>query len=249
MEENFKNKLGFFVFVFLIISLAIGGYVFMNYVLHGENKEYKEEEKTISYKIDENKDYFYYINEETISESAEIFYKDVVINIKGQEYLNNSLKDENRIYKDTIRYITNDDLLVVYNNDNLHSLNFREYETFEYNNYVSLIIYDYLYTCYDNISFKSSKSYIFDTSTGKLMEEQDILKHFNITLEEIIKKIKTKLQKEENPDIILIDETLNNLNYSLYIDNYGNLYVTYLAKFKDIENGTIINTKGNMEVN
>ena len=84
MEENLKNKLGFWTFFFIVIFLAIGGYFLTDYLLKnpGESKEKNNSEIT-SYKIDEEKDYIYFENEEDIIDEngAEVFYKDVIIKI------------------------------------------------------------------------------------------------------------------------------------------------------------------------
>ena len=85
MEENFKSKLGFVFFIFIILFLAIGGYFFMEYTLN----------KVVNYKIDDTKDFIYFTNESTISEGAGIYYKDVVINLNTQTTLTESLAKEN----------------------------------------------------------------------------------------------------------------------------------------------------------
>ena len=99
MEENFKGKFGF-----IILFLAIGGFFFTKYILSDKKEEVKEE--VTNYKIDEKKDYIYYTDNETISDSAELEYMNVVINLKGQETLTNSLKEENLRYKTNVKYIS-----------------------------------------------------------------------------------------------------------------------------------------------
>jgi len=110
MEENFKNKLGFWTFSFIVAFLAIGGYFFTDYVLNikdDDNKNQNENEK-INYKIDKDKDYVYFQNEKSIidEDGAEVYYKDVIINIKGQENITEILENENEKYQNNIKYLS-----------------------------------------------------------------------------------------------------------------------------------------------
>lgn len=251
MEENLKNKLGVWAFVIIIMILAIGGYFFTNYILQEPTEKETNQKEKVNYKIDKDKDYIYFTNEEVISEGAEIYYKDVVINLSTQTVLTEALEKENKIYKNNIKYITETNLmsneLINYNNDNLYALTFREYKIYEFDNYVSLIINDYNYSCFDLITFNKSKSYVFNTETGELLTEDDILKIYNTNIELIKEKIKTNLLEKQsvvdNVEVINIDETITNLSYGLYINEYGILYVSYLVKTTQVDYNEI------MEVN
>lgn len=242
MEANLKNKIGFFLFFFLVLFLGVGGYFFTDYMLQKEvcNKENKIEEKK-DYRIDKNKDYIYFINSETISEGAEIYYQDVVINLSTQEVLTETLEKENRIYKESIKYIDDEDVyimsedLINYNNDNIYSLTFREYQTYSYGDYVSLIINDYNYTCFDLVTFNKSKSYVFDTTNGNVINESDLLNLYHTNIDSIKSDIREYLNSKQEivdeEEYLKIDDTLNNFtNYALYIDNVGNLYISFLVK-------------------
>ena len=237
MDENFKGKFGFILFIFIILFLAIGGFFFTKYVLSEKKEEVKEE--VTDYKIDKNKDYIYYTDNETISEEAELEYMNVVINLKGQETLTNSLKEENERYKNNVKYISDQTELpseiINYNNDNIYALTYRTYENYEFDKYVSLVIKDYNYSCFDLLTFTTTKSYVFDTTTGKLLEDTDILNKYNTTIDKIKEQMKeylnSKQTKVEDVDLIKIDETINELNnYSLYINEYGRLYISFLVK-------------------
>ena len=254
MEENFKNGLGVCVFIIILLTLSIGGYFFTKQIINEpEQKDVKDQkESEVNHKIDKNNDYIYFKNEEVISEGAEIYYKDVVINLDTQTVLNESLEKENKIYKNNIKYISDMNLItneiINYNNDNLYALNFREYKTYEFEKYVSLVITDYNYSCFDLTTFNKTKSYVFNTETGELLSEDDILKIYNVNLSTIKEKIKTYLiskQSTENEvELIKIDETINDFNnYSLYINEYGRLYISYLVKTTEVDYNEI------MEVN
>lgn len=253
MEENLKNKLGFWVFIIVVIGLSVGGYFFTKYVISDFNdKDDNSKNKVMNYKIDKSKDYIYFTNEDVISEEAEIFYKDVVINLSTQEVLTESLKKENKIYKNTVTYIKDkpllSDELIVYNKDGLYALNFREYKTYEFEEYVSLVIEDYNYTCFDDTTFDKVKSYVFNVENGQRLTEEEILNLYNQSMEKIKAKIRNNLVEQQTTvdevELIKIDETLNDFdNYGLYINDYGQLYISYLVKTTQVDYNEI------MEVN
>lgn len=236
MEDDLKSKIGFSLFVLVVLFIAIGGFIFMKRELKDKDEK-KNEEKTVSYKIDEDKDFIYYKNFKTISEEAEIDYKDVVINLKSQEALTKSLQDENEIYTTNIKYISKEGInseIINYNNDDLYALTFRTYANYEYNNYVSLVVKDYDYSCFDFIKINKTKGYVFNTKTGNLISEDKLLLLFNTSMKDIKDQITVylTLQQMANSEIeIKIPETVNELkDYALYIDNYGSLYISFLVK-------------------
>ena len=238
MEENLKSKLGFGIFILFILFLIIGGYILTQKVINEDFHFFNNQENRIkSCKIDQDKDYIYFINESAISEKANLIYKDVVINIKGEEELTKNLERENKENKSTIRYISDNDYNIEYeyNYDNLYSLYHRNYEVYEFDNYVSLIIKDYTYSCFKFLTFKGAKSYVYNTLDGKRLSENDLLDKFNKSMDEIKNKIKDELLKSQTYDngeaVIKIDETLNNFNnYALYVNDLGKLSITYLVK-------------------
>lgn len=253
MDEALRNKLGFWFFFVFVIFIAVGGYFFTQYVINMDTNEYKNNSGKISdIKIDKNKDYIFYENEKLISEHKEIIYKDVVINLKNHEILNETLKKENQIYKNSIQYISKqkEDIsdIIVYNNDDLYALNFREYKTYQFDKYLSLVINDYNYTCFDDTTFKKTKSYVFDIQNGSMLEEKDILKKYNLNMDSIKDKIRNHLKESQvivdEEELIKIDETLKSLdNYSLYINEYGRLYISYLVKTTEVDYNEVMEVK------
>lgn len=238
MEENLRSKLGFWLFFLIIIFLLVGGYFYMNYTLNDKRDDNTTSEK-VNYKIDTTKDYIYYINESTISEGAEIYYKDVVINLSTQEVLTESLAKENKIYKNNIKYISDDETLnkeiIVYNNDDINYLTFRDYKNYEFGKYISLLVSDYNYSCMDGVTFNKSFAYVFNTENGGLLTSNDLLNMYNLNIDIIKERVKdflnTKQTKVDDVDLINIDETINELNMnSLYINEYGKLTISYLVK-------------------
>lgn len=248
MEENFKNKLGFWVFFFLVLFLGVGGYFLTDYLLSDKSDENISQKEIVDHKIDKNKDYIYFINGETISEGAEIFYQDVVINLDTQTNLTETLEKENKIYKNNIQYLSDvkmlSEELVNYNFDNLYALTFRNYKVYEYGDYVSLVIDAHNYSCFDLNTFVSTKSYIFNTKNGSLLNNEEILKKYNLNMDNVLEKVRIKLNETQKVvdevELIKIDDTLNNLNYSLYINEYGKLNISFLVKTTQVDYNEIM---------
>lgn len=227
----------------------------MKYTLDEDNKKEinnKKNNEEISYKIDEDKDYIYFENEETISEGAEIYYRDVIINLNTQTVLTETLNNENKMYKNNIKYISDQNIisneLIHFNYDNLYALTFREYNVYSYDKYVSLLINDYNYTCFDEKTFNKSKAYIFDIKNGTLLKEEEILNLYNTNMEQIKEAIKNVLISKQtmvdDVELIKVEETINDMNtYAFYINDYGKLYISYLVKTTQVDYNEI------MEVN
>lgn len=245
MEENFKNKLGFWCFVIIVLFLLIGGYFFMNYALNDHKSQNNKKGTEVSYKIDKKKDYIYFENEKVVSEKAEIIYKDIIINLKGQEVLTETLNKTNAIYQENIQYLKDitllDESLIKYNNDDLYALTYRKYDVYEYDNYVSLLVNDYNYSCFDLTTFNKVKGYVFNTDNGKELSEKELFALYDTNMESIKNKIREELTKDqtvndEGIEVIKIDETINNLdNYGLYINEFGRLYISYLVKTNEVD--------------
>lgn len=248
MEENFKNRLGFWTFFLLVLFLGVGGYFLTDYLLSDKSDENILKEEIVNHKIDKNKDYIYFINGETISEGAEIFYQDVVINLDTQTNLTETLEKENKIYKNNIQYLSDvkilSEELINYNFDNLYALTFRNYKVYEYDDYVSLVIDTHNYSCFDLNTFISTKSYIFNTKDGLLLNNDEILKKYNLNMDDVLEKIRIKLNETQKVvdeiELIKIDDTLNNLNYSLYINEYGKLNISFLVKTTQVDYNEIM---------
>jgi len=255
VEEHLKNKLGFWTFFFIVLFLAVGGYFLTEYLEQEPSKKknnYNKNEQ-ISYKIDEDKDYIYFVNEESIidEDGAEVFYKDVIINIKGQESLTEKLEKENKIYKNNIKYLNEVELLtdeiINYNYNNIYALTFREYKLYNYNDYISLVIDDHNYSCFDLNTFIGTNSYIFNIKNGALISFEEVLDLYDVKMDTIKEKIRNHLLDGQNVvdevELIKIDETIDNLDYSLYINEYGRLYISYLVKTTQVDYNEVMEVK------
>ena len=236
--KNKSSKIGALLFILFIMCLIAGGQYLYYMTIHKDDSNIKIT-KNSDCRVDSKKDHFYYKNEKVISESAEIYYKDLVVNIKGYEHIADSLNEQNASYMSNIKYIKDMNLMsneiVNYNNDGIYMVTYREYKTFKYNNYASLVIEDYIYDCFDQSGIKGYKGYIFDISTGKLLTDDEVLSRFNTNMDSVKEKIREKLNgKQEVVDeveLIKIDDTVNNFkDYAFYIDDTGILNLSYIVK-------------------
>ena len=228
MEDNLKSKLGFIIFLIIIIALIGGGQYYLYYIKNSNNKVSNNVKEKKNIKIDNSKEYFYFINEDTISDAAEIYYKDVVINLNTQLDLTKTLEHENEVYKENVKYISKE-----LENGNLISKDIVNYD----NDDLFSVINDFNYSCLDFITFNKTKAYVFDISNGKLLTEDDLFDKFNVNMAEIKKAIKNHLTSIQNEEgTIKIDETVNDLsNYALYINNYNKLCISYLVKTNEVD--------------
>ena len=251
MESRLKSKLGFTLFFLIVIFLIVGGYIYMKYFINEKKleKEQKEIEK-INYKIYKEKNYIYYINESVLSESAEIDYKDVVINLNIAKSINESLEKENNMYKENIKYISDhkdeilsDDLIV--DNDNIYSMTFRNYLNYEFGKFISLVVNEYNYSCFGgSVTYNRSITYVFNVDNNELLSDDEILNMYNINMDKIKEKVREYLNSKQSiideVEVIKIDETIDNLEYSLFIDDYGKLNVSFLVKTTQVDYNEIM---------
>lgn len=251
MNDTKSNIVGIIVFFLLILILGVGGY-FLTVYLTNEKKEKNNNTVEIvlndEHKADKSKDYIYFANEKFISMEPDITYEDVVINLNTAETINQTLKKELDVIRSSVKYISDNELdpnrTIMYDGENIYSAGERNYETYNYKEYISLIVKDYEFNCYDGSLLKNLKSYVFNILTGKLQLSNELLELYDITMDEIKNKARAELEKsqtiieETELELILIEDTLNNLNennYALFIDNYGDLYISFVVKTTQVD--------------
>lgn len=249
MIESKNNIIGSILFIALVLFLGIGGFFFTKHVTKDDDTKINEVEEskiTEEHKIDKEKDYIYFTDEKFISMEPDITYKDVVINLNTAETINRTLKNELNEIRNSVKYIKDNELdptrEIMYE-DEIYSASERNYETFEYKEYVSLLVKDYDFNCYDGSLLKKISSYVFNVSTGKLLLTNDLMDMYYINMDEVKISIREKLEKdqiiEEELELIKIDETINGLdnqtNYALYIDKYGDLNISYIVKTNQVD--------------
>ncbi|MBQ4584138.1 MAG: hypothetical protein IJA94_04555 [Bacilli bacterium] len=241
MDENVKNKFMAILFFSFIIFLIVGGYI-LTKRLRMNKKEATSlnvEEKEI--KIDKNKDYVYFENEETINDEPDITYKDVIINLKSAKVINSALKNENTNLRNSITYLKNQTLdetkELLFPDVEIYRAKARDYEVYKTNKYVSLIINSYDFDCYNGVLMTGVDSYIISIKEGKILTNEEIHKIFSINDDVIKSLVNDYLQTiqtlENEIEVINIESTLNNLfndgSYAFYIDN-NELYFSFIVK-------------------
>lgn len=250
MNDTRDNVVWGIVFVIFILVLAIGGF-FLTKHLTADEKESSltnlNETLSDKHKIDKTKDYIYFENEKIISSEPDITYKDVIINLDVAESINNTLKTEMNNIRNSVKYISDNELdperSVLYDDENIYSASERNFETYNYKEYISLVIKDYDFNCYDGSLFKNLKSYVFNVETGKLLLTTDLLELYETDMNEVKNKIREQLQEsqtiENEIELIKVEETINALNtssnYAIYIDKYGDLNISYIVKTTQVD--------------
>ena len=248
MEEQNKAIAGCIIFLVLILIIGVGGYF---YAFRGTNHQSstKETKESYEYKIDKKKDYIYYENENVVSQDLSLIYKDPIINLNNLQAkeISEELANENNAYLSEIKKIseTQNDTgqEIVFDTGDIYSAIIRDYENYEYEQYISLVVTDSLYDCFQGIyNIKQIKSYIFNVKNNKKISNIDLLDMFSTNFTEVKNKIREQLEKEqteyEEETIIDIEKTIENMsnesNYGLYIDQSGNLIIKYIVQTNKI---------------
>lgn len=251
MEDSRSNIVGSIFFFLIIIILGVGGYFLTIHLTKDTNKKTDEHVENIvldEHKINKEQDYIYFANEKFISMEPDITYKDVTINLDTAETINQTLKKELDEIRKSVKYISDNELdpnkTIMYDGENIYSAEERNYETYNYKEYISLIVKDYEFNCYDGSLLKNLKSYVFDTKTGKLKLNNELFEEYDIDLSKLKSLAREKLNNSQTTDeengleLILIEDTISNLNdnnYALYIDNYGDLYASFIVKTTQVD--------------
>lgn len=242
MENKTRNIIASILFFVVIIVMIIAGYYYIKKLdvpPKKENEKTKEEEKIEDFRINEEEDYVYFKNEEIISVDPELTYKDVYLNIQGAEIINSALKAENDILRDSIVKLNENNIdeakTLLYEGTEIYSAQERNYMVYKSNYYHSLIINDLDFNCYSDFQTSSLKGYIIDAKNGDIVTNDEIIKKYNLSLEDVKDRIRSRIDETQNEidgkEVIKKIETIDTLfdNYALYIDN-NDLYISYIVK-------------------
>lgn len=238
--ENKKNKISFVIFLIILLLFAVGGYFAMHYLtgnkkLPIENKIFTKNDP--DYRIDTEKDYIYYDNATRVIEEYEIDYQDVHINLECAKNITSTLNQEEATFRNSIKYVKDveipSDVTYEENENGIYSLKYREYASYTYKDYISLVVQDNSFDIINITVPENIKAYTFDKKENKILSEQDLLEKYETTMDKIKEKIKIKLNAEqqtvEDMPLINVDKTLSNLNYALYINKIGKLEINYIV--------------------
>lgn len=246
--DNTKNVIGLTIFIIILLLFSIGGYFFMNYMLDDFSKRDDKDSGITELKeirIDPKKDYIYYENTVDILHEEHITSQDVVINIKGFENINNTLRSELASMNTKKVSIDENTAAVCSNEANLYSFPYREYTDTIFANYISLVINDFTYNCETGNRIDNIKGYVIDKSSGDIITEEELLQEFNITEDAIIEQIRKRLEDTQVLDgdtqVIDIDGTINDIRNgqygevkSLSISKTGDLVINFIVKSNKI---------------
>ena len=239
--ERRGNLIGGVAFLVFVLVLIVGGFFLTRYLTSDDAKEKIIKEEANKLKKYSKKDFIYYENEDVISGEPEIVYKDVVINLLGNDTLNRILKSEMDEIRTSVKKISENELdpnrEVLYDEDDIFYAKERNYQYSESRKYLSLVVTDSEFNCYTGSEIKSLKAYNFSLESGKELTTDTILNNNKITLDDIKNKVRAKLEDDQasfgDQNQILIDDTLNELttsNACIYFNNSGKLVISIIVK-------------------
>ena len=229
MEKHVGIKSTFFILI--LLTFIVGGFILMQKSSQKLNEktdnEVEEKEEVKDIRLDSTKEYIYYSDAEEIEHELDIIYKKVNLNFKDFNNIASTLNNENKTMKELLKY---DDI----EQDKIIEAKYKVYNTYYFEDYISLVVDYFTYDVENLISYLSSKVYVFNKNTGALISDEELLKAYELTKDDIISKVKKHLEnedvgkKEEDLDIDLTLKGLDDLK--IYVDKIGRLSLSILVK-------------------
>ena len=199
------------------------------------------EVKDTDIRLDKTKDYIYYSDVNVVEGELDIEYKKININFEDKDGVAGIVNKENEEMSKTPVYDeTNEEA----NYNHLISAKFAKYEIIHYADYITLVVNKYSFDYKTIITTLGSDVYVFDKTTGKLYNNDELLSKFNVNKDDINGKLETYLNdknlvSEENK--IDVEQTIsNNTKYNLYVDKLGRLVISILVKAEKSDYNDII---------
>lgn len=238
--ERRKDFIGGITFVVFVVALIIGGFFLTRYLT--SEKEHKKviQNEIDKLKIDSKKDLVYYENENILCSDPDIVHKDIIINLKEADTVNELLKDSMDKIRTTVK--KKGEVEIDPNRDILYDIDVvstreRSYTVYESLKYLSVLVIDSDFTCYTGSSITSQKAYTFSLSTGKRLSNETLLGYAGLSIDDVKNKIRTKLEEDQKDfadgQTINIDETLNAINTNdlvIYASKSGKFNVAFVVK-------------------
>ena len=195
-----------------------------------EKSNTKEGNKVVS-KIDKNKDYVYYEDYKELNIGDKEYKLDIpVINLDSSniEVVNIDIKSF---------------IIGSYNEYEIDENNFISGKYIESNSYISDKYISLLikYNRYNNGTYDEDNYIIYniDINSGSTLDNSKILKEFDISEEELVNIVRTKLKSED------IEFSIMNMkkDYKLYVDKEGKLHLLFFEENDDeqIKRDLIVN--------
>lgn len=237
------NQIKVYFFIFVILVFIFGGFYLMKKSEKLKNVVDKKvtEVKDTDIRFDKTKDYIYYSDVNVVEGELDIEYKNININFEDKEGVAAIVNKENEEMSKSLVYDeTNEEA----NYNHLISAKFAKYEIIHYVDYITLVVNKYSFDYKTIITTLGSDVYVFDKTTGKLYNNDELLSKFSINKDDINEKVKTYLNdknlvSEENK--IDVEQTIsNNTKYNLYVDKLGRLVISILVKAEKSDYNDII---------
>lgn len=237
------NQIKVYFFIFVILVFIFGGFYLMKKSEKLKNVVDKKvtEVKDTDIRFDKTKDYIYYSDVNVVEGELDIEYKNININFEDKDGVAAIVNKENEeMSKSPVYDKTNEEA----NYNHLISAKFAKYEIIHYVDYITLVVNKYSFDYKTIITTLGSDVYVFDKTTGKLYNNDELLSKFSINKDDINEKVKTYLNdknlvSEENK--IDVEKTIsNNTKYNLYVDKLGRLVISILVKAEKSDYNDII---------
>ncbi len=237
------NQIKVYFFIFVILVFIFGGFYLMKKSEKLKNVVDKKvtEVKDTDIRLDKTKDYIYYSDVNVVEGELDIEYKNININFEDKESVAAIVNKENEeMSKSPVYDETNEEA----NYNHLISAKFAKYEIIHYVDYITLVVNKYSFDYKTIITTLGSDVYVFDKTSGKLYNNDELLSKFSVNKDDINEKVKTYLNdknlvSEENK--IDVEQTIsNNTKYNLYVDKLGRLVISILVKAEKSDYNDII---------
>lgn len=237
------NQIKVYFFIFVILVFIFGGFYLMKKSEKLKNVVDKKvtEVKDTDIRLDKTKDYIYYSDVNVVEGELDIEYKNININFEDKDGVAAIVNKENEeMSKSPVYDETNEEA----NYNHLISAKFAKYEIIHYVDYITLVVNKYSFDYKTIITTLGSDVYVFDKTSGKLYNNDELLSKFSINKDDIKGKIETYLNdknlvSEENK--IDVEKTIsNNTKYNLYVDKLGRLVISILVKAEKSDYNDII---------
>lgn len=237
------NQIKVYFFIFVILVFIFGGFYLMKKSEKLKNVVDKKvtEVKDTDIRLDKTKDYIYYSDVNVVEGELDIEYKNININFEDKESVAAIVNKENEeMSKSPVYDETNEEA----NYNHLISAKFAKYEIIHYVDYITLVVNKYSFDYKTIITTLGSDVYVFDKTTGKLYNNDELLSKFSVNKDDINEKVKTYLNdknllSEENK--IDVEQTIsNNTKNNLYVDKLGRLVISILVKAEKSDYNDII---------
>ena len=237
------NQIKVYFFIFVILVFIFGGFYLMKKSEKLKNVVDKKvtEVKDTDIRLDKTKDYIYYSDVNVVEGELDIEYKNININFEDKEGVAAIVnKEKEEMSKSPVYDETNEEA----NYNHLISAKFAKYEIIHYVDYITLVVNKYSFDYKTIITTLGSDVYVFDKTSGKLYNNDELLSKFSVNKDDINEKVKTYLNdknlvSEENK--IDVEKTIsNNTKYNLYVDKLGRLVISILVKAEKSDYNDII---------